>query len=55
MCSKYAYELYFKFEITPLTKYANACVAKPPFFSEFKVFMTVSSKSIKPVKLPVFD
>ena len=26
-----------------------------PFFSKFKVFMTVSPKSIKPVKLPVFD
>ena len=25
-----------------------------PFFSKFKVFMTVSLKSIKPVKLPVF-
>ena len=29
LCSKYAYELYFKFEKTPLTKYTNACVAKP--------------------------
>ena len=26
-----------------------------PLFSKFKVFMTVSPKSIKPVKLPVFD
>ena len=54
-CSKYAYKLYFKLEKTPLTKYTNACVAKSSFFSKFKVFMTVSPKSIKPVKLPVFD
>ena len=26
-----------------------------PFFSKFKVFMTVSPKSIKPMKLSVFD
>ena len=49
------YELQFKFEKTPLTKYANACVAKSSFLSKFKVFMTASPKSIKPVKLPVFN
>ena len=38
----------------PLAKYTTACVAKS-FFSKFKVFITVSPKSMKPVKLPVFD
>ena len=48
-CSKYAYELYFKLEKTPPTKYINACVVKSSFFSKFNVFTTVSPKSIKPV------
>ena len=50
-CFKYAYELYLKFE---KTIYINACVAKS-FFSKFKVFMTLSPISIKPVKLPVLN
>ena len=55
LCPKYAYELYFKFKKTPLTKCTNACIAKSSFFSRFKVFKTVSPISLKPVKLPILN
>ena len=54
-CVLNAYELYFNFEKTPLTKYTNVCLAKSSFFSKFKAFMSVFPKSIKPVKLTVFN
>ena len=36
-----------------LRKNANACVARSSFFSKFKVFMSVSPETIKPMRLPV--
>ena len=42
-CSKYTYEMFFRFEKTPMTKYTTACVVKSSLFSKFKVFMTVDA------------
>ena len=36
-----------------LGKNTNACVARSSFFSKFKVFMSESPKTIKPMRLPV--